>query len=193
MPRKATIITLLLSVAIMGATIWVGMLLLDPQPTSATLIAGIDPPIIDNSIPVGSDDPPTITLVEPSVEDEPEVLSVGKPTVTPSVSTVKPMPKAAAKGLEYWVQAGSFSTLARATAAFESLAGLGYTGSIVTVSQEGQLFYRLRFGAWKNVAEANRFRDYLRDQETLDKAFKEKRIINRSKDFTDAYVVSVGS
>lgn len=74
-------------------------------------------------------------------------------------------------GTRYWVQAGSFSSLARATAAASALEGLGLSGGIETITQGDRILYRLRFGAWMSVEEAERFRDYLRNQPVLRRAF----------------------
>lgn len=91
--------------------------------------------------------------------------------------------------LKYWVQAGSFSTLARAKAAAKALEDLGLSGNIETAQYGDTVLYRLRFGAWQSLTEAQRFRDYLRDQESLSRAFQSRQFFDRSSDFKDAYVV----
>ncbi|NIZ40470.1 SPOR domain-containing protein [Entomospira entomophila] len=208
MSKNGTLITVILSVLVVGATVWVGGLLLrDQQGKEAMIASGPDvilPPVIDDGdlettdIIIDSPDQGDKGTLEneefnnigsPPVEER--VSSGGIPPVVEKTPSISKSPGSAPLqgGTRYWVQAGSFSSLARATAAATALEGLGLSGGIETISQENRILYRLRFGAWMSIEEAERFRDYLRDQPALKRAFQERRMSDRSADFVDAYVV----
>lgn len=205
MVKKGTIVTLILSAVVVGASIWVGTLFF-PRVDEGTLIAELPGKGKDEVPSTNLDNPDDapIAIIIPD-EDTPAVVppitdtvtnapikdkdtNDGKSASTPSSPTPSPPSKSSTRG-EYWVQAGSFSSLARAVAAAEALQELGLSGTIETVTQGDRVLYRLRFGAWQNIAEAQRFRDYLRDQETLRRAFQSRSLFDRSSDFVDAYVV----
>jgi cell division protein FtsN len=194
MAKNATIITIILSLLVVSASIWVGGLLIK-HPEQESLIASS--PVAPPALPADEGDSTTISIdddlsppTEPEPTPEPVIPKIEPPVVT-RVDRVVPVSsgQGGVAGTNFWVQAGSFSSLARANSASQALQQLGLAGNIETTNHNGKVLYRLRFGAWQSKAEAERFRDYLTDQKNLRKAFLERQLSDTSSDFIDAYVV----
>ena len=76
---------------------------------------------------------------------------------------------------EYWIQAGSFSTQARAESAREMLQNKGFTFRIFTKEIGGEITYRLRMGPYDAYAEAEKFLAW----------------VKRLEQFSDSYISRV--
>lgn len=226
MTRSGIFATVVLSVIVLGLSIWIGGFFVQKYQDDS-FVAGISTDLfVNDSINAFtdlSDDEITISIEDvqddvtskPSNQDfsisptnishdnarvvdtmkiteKPKVIAnVVVPTVPNVHASSGQTPKALKNDgvSKYWVQAGSFSTLARAKAAARALEELGLSGNIETAPYGETVLYRLRFGAWQSLTEAQRFRDYLRDQESLSRAFQSRQFFDRSSDFKDAYVV----
>jgi DedD protein len=86
-----------------------------------------------------------------------------EPSTSPPRAAAKPPAAPASKAPipqtrtyeDYWVQAGSFSTAARAQGAKENLAAKGITAIIENRDVKGQNFYRVRVGPFTSHNEAD--------------------------------------
>jgi DedD protein len=115
------------------------------------------------------------------VPDAPRVTA--KPVAAPARESPAPAPKAAApkpkapapkpkaaaaqpaapqKPVDFWVQTGSFSTVARAETAKNTLASKGITALIENRSVEGQDFFRVRVGPYASKNEADYWRELIK-------------------------------
>lgn len=88
---------------------------------------------------------------KPVVQSQPQTTS--KPVQTP---TVAPQPKKMSP--RFYIQAGSFSTLANAERAQQMLADNDIRSIIETRNINGKTWYRLLVGAYASKDEANRFK-----------------------------------
>lgn len=77
-----------------------------------------------------------------------------KPKSTPAPAKTAPAPKAAQ---EYWIQAGSFSSMTRAEEARKLLVSKGFPAAIQTKTVDGKDFYRVRIGSYPAKEEAEKF------------------------------------
>ncbi|GHT82554.1 hypothetical protein FACS1894137_01680 [Spirochaetia bacterium] len=122
---------------------------------------------------------PTVTAVP-----ETPALPAPKPAAAPAKQSPAPAPKAAApkpaapkvaapkaaapkaaapKTPEnFWVQTGSFSTVARAEAAKDTLASKGITALIENRDVEGKTFFRVRVGPYTTKNEADYWRELIK-------------------------------
>ncbi len=66
----------------------------------------------------------------------------------------KPVPKTLK---EYWIQAASYSSLAKAEALRDNLSLKGVASRILTREIDGKTYYRVRIGPYKSKAEAEKF------------------------------------
>lgn len=204
MTHKKGLATLLSALVVVGASVMAARYLAVPKEGTTDVFASIpygqgnDTEWPTHTIDLGSGTPETHVETPPPTDSVFIAPVAPVRPVDPPAPVVRPEPKPVPPSKPviqkvqtpaYWVQAGSYSTLARANAAREALLTLGLAGTIHTFTREGTMYYRLRFGAWEVEAEAARFRDYLRDTENLRVAFAELQTSDRSNDFADAYVV----
>ena len=130
----------------------------------------------DNSNISGSGSSAVISVTRPSTAAVPDVVSsprqaASSGTTTPA-ATVTPAPTARttapaatastaarpASGRthnDFWVQTGSFSTVARAEGVKDTLAGKGITSIIENREIEGTTYYRVRVGPYTSRNEAD--------------------------------------
>jgi len=93
----------------------------------------------------------------PRTEPAPAPAPSPKPAPTP-----KPAP-VTETGIEYWIQAGSFTKIAQAEAAKDALSSRGVESVILTRQIEGTTYYRVRIGPYRDKAEAEKFLGWIRN------------------------------
>ncbi|GHV74380.1 hypothetical protein AGMMS49940_16820 [Spirochaetia bacterium] len=115
-----------------------------------------------------------------AVPEAPAPAPAPKPAATPARQSPAPAPKAAApkpaapkvaapkaaapKTPEnFWVQTGSFSTVARAEAAKDTLASKGITSLIENRNVEGKDFFRVRVGPYTSQNEADYWQKLIKE------------------------------
>ena len=77
-----------------------------------------------------------------------------------------PAPAQAVKQVtEYWIQAGSFTSLNRAETAKSALVSKGLSAAIQTKTVDTQVFYRVRTGPYSSKEEAEKFLFWIKDIE----------------------------
>ena len=105
-----------------------------------------------------------------SAEEKAEEIAVVKEPVKKESVPVKPAPvkpapvkpapvvkKAPVNVTEYWIQTGSFTSVASAENAKQTLVSKGFTPSIQTKDVSGTDYYRVRIGPYPSKEEAEKF------------------------------------
>ena len=105
-----------------------------------------------------------------SAEEKTEEIAVVKEPVKKESVPVKPAPvkpapvkpapvvkKAPVNVTEYWIQTGSFTSVASAENAKQTLVSKGFTPSIQTKDVSGTDYYRVRIGPYPSKEEAEKF------------------------------------
>jgi len=75
---------------------------------------------------------------------------------------VEAAPEKAVSRTEYWIQAGSFSSLQKATDVKTNLNELGTVSTISTTNVNGINYYRVRLGPYTEKMEADKFLDWIK-------------------------------
>jgi cell division protein FtsN len=109
----------------------------------------------------------TITLNIPESTPVKKVPAVEiKPAVTIGAAVVqKPVEPAVKKPVrttEYWIQAGSFSSLFKANEVKTELSKNGATSTISTTNVNGTDYYRVRLGPYSEQMEADKFLSWIK-------------------------------
>ncbi|MEA1911421.1 MAG: SPOR domain-containing protein [Spirochaetota bacterium] len=111
---------------------------------------------------------PTNTIVNKS-----PVATVNTPVkvVSGVVSNVAvPAPKKI-DVLEYWIQAGSFSSRSRADSSSQSLAEKGFSNLITIKTVDSKDFFRVRMGPYLSKAEAEKFLQWIKEIDSYEKSY----------------------
>lgn len=132
---------------------------------SDELIYGIPEEKTESSIEtesVGEDKEITLETVRPVVEKA--VVEINPA----AVQRVRPRPqetvvKKATARTEYWIQAGSFSSLQKARDVKNKLNNMGTVSTVSTTNVNGTNFYRVRLGPYTEKPEAEKFLDWIKD------------------------------
>jgi len=83
---------------------------------------------------------------------------------TPAPKTPAPKAPAPLKTVqEYWIQAGSFSSMTRAEEARKLLVSKGFPAAIQTKTVDGKDFYRVRTGSYPAKEEAEKFLHWIKE------------------------------
>lgn len=94
------------------------------------------------------------------------------PAVKPAPAPSAPAAAAPKKEVtEYWIQAGSFSTLTRAEEARNALSGKGFPATIQTRNVDGKDFYRVRIGSYGTKDEADKFLYWVKDIDGFNQSY----------------------
>ncbi|MDC7126451.1 MAG: SPOR domain-containing protein [Spirochaetales bacterium] len=72
---------------------------------------------------------------------------------------------------EYWIQAGSFSTLSKATEVKNKLGENGASSTISTVQVNGKNYYRVRLGPYAGRQEADKFLVWIKKINGFEKSY----------------------
>ena len=74
----------------------------------------------------------------------------------------EPAVKKAVRITEYWIQAGSFSSLSKATDVKTKLTENGAASTISTTNVNGTDYYRVRLGPYSDQMEADKFLSWIK-------------------------------
>ena len=102
----------------------------------------------------------------------------------PAASKTEPEPEPAEKTyagtkkkirtVEYWIQAGSYTSKSRAESVRERLAEKGFASRVEAKDVGGTLYYRVRIGPYINEAEADKFLTWVKDIKDFEKSYVSK-------------------
>ena len=101
------------------------------------------------------------------------VATVNEPVkvVSVAVSNVAaPAPKKI-DVLEYWIQAGSFSSRSRAESSSQSLSEKGFSNLITIKTVDSKDFFRVRMGPYLSKAEAEKFLQWVKEIDSYEKSY----------------------
>jgi cell division protein FtsN len=73
--------------------------------------------------------------------------------------------------VEYWIQAGSYTSKTRAEQVRGELAEKGFTSRITVKEVEGTRYYRVRIGPYREKAEADKFLRWVREIDKFEKSY----------------------
>lgn len=111
--------------------------------------------------PAGQEAGSTVQLTSAAPVERPaprtEPAPAPKPTPAP-----KPAP-VTETGIEYWIQAGSFTKVAQAEQTRDALSSRGVESVVQTRQIEGTTYYRVRIGPYGDKAEAEKFLGWIRN------------------------------
>ncbi len=106
-----------------------------------------------------------------SYSDTPvRVNSVTVTEVIRTANTPAPAPRKVSV-LEYWIQAGSYSSRSRAESSGKLLSEKGLANLITIKTVDGKDFYRVRMGPYPSKAEAEKFLSWVKDIEYYEKSY----------------------
>jgi len=73
--------------------------------------------------------------------------------------------------LEYWIQAGSFSSRSRAESSSQSLSEKGFSNLITIKTVDSKDFFRVRMGPYLSKAEAEKFLQWVKEIDSYEKSY----------------------
>ena len=107
-----------------------------------------------------------ITLELPKTEPVKEAPAVEvRPAAvvrTPAEKPAEPEVKKPVRVTEYWIQAGSFSSLSKASEVKTKLIENGASSTISTTNVNGKDYYRVRLGPYSDQNEADKFLSWIK-------------------------------
>jgi cell division protein FtsN len=84
--------------------------------------------------------------------------------------------------VEYWIQAGSYTSKTRAERVQDRLDEKGFASRVETKEIDGTLYYRVRIGPYRNEGEADKFLTWVKDIKDFEKSYVSK--VYRTKEVT---------
>lgn len=106
------------------------------------------------------------SLPDTAVSVKPEPVK----EVTRTANTAAPAPRKV-NVLEYWIQAGSYSSRSRAESSGKLLAEKGLANLITIKTVDGKDYYRVRMGPYLSKAEAEKFLLWVKDIDSYEKSY----------------------
>jgi len=80
-------------------------------------------------------------------------------------------PKAAKRGIDYWIQTGSYKSQGKAEELATLLAGKGLPGRVFSLTVKGETYFRVRVGPYGNRNEADKFLSIVKQIQGLEASF----------------------
>ena len=108
------------------------------------------------------------TAVVPAGEDVVEVKTAAP--IKQTVQTERTPPKTVTK-THYWIQAGSYTSIARAKEVQNTLSEIGWQARITTRDLNNVTYYRVRIGPYEGKLEAQKFLGWLKGLETFETSY----------------------
>ena len=116
----------------------------------------------------------TVVEIVPSVTKKPEQTAVEKQeaikVVTHTSSVAAPAPRKI-NVLEYWIQAGSYSSKSRAESSSKVLSKKGFSNLITIKTVNNTDFFRVRMGPYSSKGEAEKFLSWVKGIDSYDKSY----------------------
>lgn len=122
-----------------------------------------NPPTVVKQAPAPTKKPVKKDMTNPYLTD------TRKPTATKRPEAIKPAVK---KLTQYWIQAGSFNSMAKAENLSNILAEKAFFAQIQTRDIKGETWYRVRIGPYTQKAEADKFLGWIREIEGMEDSYR---------------------
>ncbi|MBN1410061.1 MAG: SPOR domain-containing protein [Spirochaetales bacterium] len=133
-----------------------------------TIIITVDPDLKSNF----EKDTSKISLEEsPYIESKPRISYTSKKETVKKEKAVIPEKQKVRKGLEYWIQAGSYKSKQSAFDLNDKLKESGLSAQIRTKEVYGVTHYRVRIGPFANQQEAIKFLYWLKKIEGMEDSY----------------------
>jgi hypothetical protein len=121
--------------------------------------------VVEEEIEKVIEDTTTTVVRTPVVKEEPiKVVS------TTTSAAAAPAPRKI-NVLEYWIQAGSFSSRSRAESSSQSLSEKGFSNLITIKTVGSDDYYRVRMGPYTSQAEAEKFLNWIKAIDSYEKSY----------------------
>jgi cell division protein FtsN len=91
--------------------------------------------------------------------------------VEPKPVQPEPVERRPVKTTEYWIQAGSFSSVHKASEVKDTLSEKGIAGAITTTELNGSNFYRVRLGPYSEKPEAEKFLGWVKSVDGFESSY----------------------
>jgi DedD protein len=101
----------------------------------------------------------------------PAAKPVAKPAAKPAARPAPEPKPASVRVTEYWIQAGSFSSAARAEEVARKLEEKGLAARTTTRDLNGKTHFRVRVGPYSNKAEAEKFLGWIRELKGFESSY----------------------
>ncbi len=108
---------------------------------------------------------PAASVTRPAEKTQPVQAKPGRTQTSPATEK-KPV-----RVTEYWIQAGSFSSLSKASDVKKKLAEKGTTSTISTTKIKGTNYYRVRLGPYSDQMEADKFLSWVKRVKGFEKSY----------------------
>ncbi len=122
--------------------------------------------VADNSIKELDNNSSSSDEIAPAIVNQEPVKTVS----TKVTDAAAPAPKKI-NVLEYWIQAGSFSSRSRAESASKSLSEKGFSNLITIKTVDNSDYFRVRMGPYLSNAEAEKFLEWIKEIEFYEKSY----------------------
>ena len=111
----------------------------------------------------------------------PRQTSVARSTSGASGSVPQSAPaKKTVRAVEYWIQAGSYTSRSRAENSQTELKKQGFSGVITTKEIGGVNHYRLRFGPYEDKNEADKFLGWIRGIKNYEGSYRSEVYVQKT-------------
>jgi len=115
-----------------------------------------------------------VVEIVPSVTNKPEQIPVVKKEavkVVPHTSSVAAPAPRKVNVLEYWIQAGSYSSKSRAESSGKILLDKGFPNLITIKTVNNDDFFRVRMGPYSSKGEAEKFLSWVKKIDSYEKSY----------------------
>jgi cell division septation protein DedD len=107
------------------------------------------------------------------------------PQATQSRTAARPTPAAAAskrprKGIDFWIQTGSYKNQGKAEELVTLLGGKGLNGRVFSYTSKADTFYRVRIGPYTNKGDAEKFLAIVKQVQGLEASYIAQVTVTRS-------------
>ncbi len=126
------------------------------------------------NLPVSDTARNSVTEIVPSVVEKTEQTAVVKKeavkVVSSTSSAAAPAPRKI-NVLEYWIQAGSYSSKSRAENSSKILSDKGFSNLITIKTANSKDFFRVRMGPYSSKGEAEKFLSWVKKIDSYEKSY----------------------
>jgi cell division protein FtsN len=114
---------------------------------------------------------PQVAVQKPKLQ-APQETRPAAPSSTPQKPAAqKPVPERTVRGVEYWIQTGSYKSQTKAEDLAKLLSDKGLSGRVFSYTQRNDTFYRVRIGPYLNRNEADKFLSTVKQIQGLESSY----------------------
>jgi cell division septation protein DedD len=132
--------------------------------------------VADNGTKETENNTESSTLVNTETTEKPEPVKI---VPQRSVNVAAPAPKII-NVLEYWIQAGSFSSRSGAEGSSKVLSGKGFSNLITIKTVDSKDYFRVRMGPYTSKDEAEKFLGWVKEIDSYDQSYISQVYVQKS-------------